>query len=104
MGQEDIKRGFSFISGITEEEIRREKDRARILRKSQWWKNKRGQGVCYYCKGGFRASELTMDHIVPIIRGGKSTKGNIAPCCKECNNKKRYMIPSEWEEYLKSLA
>jgi 5-methylcytosine-specific restriction protein A len=45
-----------------------------------------------------------MDHIVPLIRGGKSTKGNLAPACKDCNNKKRYLLPIEWDEYLKGLA
>jgi 5-methylcytosine-specific restriction endonuclease McrA len=44
--------------------------------------------------------ELTMDHIVPLVRGGKSTKGNCVPACKECNNKKKHMLPIEWEEYL----
>jgi 5-methylcytosine-specific restriction enzyme A len=26
------------------------------------------------------------------------------PACKECNNKKKYLIPVEWEEYLRSLS
>lgn len=93
----------SFISWVTEEDIKREKARARELRSSQWWKNKQGKGVCYYCGKRFKPSELTMDHIVPIIRGGKSAKGNIVPCCKECNNKKKYMLPMEWEEYMELL-
>lgn len=41
-----------------------------------------------------------MDHIVPIIRGGKSVKNNVAVVCKECNNAKKYLLPMEWEEYL----
>lgn len=45
-----------------------------------------------------------MDHIVPLSRGGKSTKGNVVPACKGCNNKKKYMVPIEWEEYLESLT
>lgn len=47
--------------------------------------------------------DLTMEHIVPLIRGGKSSKGNIVPACKECNNKKKYLLPIEWEEYLEQL-
>ena len=47
--------------------------------------------------------ELTMDHIVPIIRGGRSTKNNVVPACKECNNKKKHSLPMEWEEYLDKL-
>jgi 5-methylcytosine-specific restriction endonuclease McrA len=44
-----------------------------------------------------------MDHVVPLIRGGKSTKGNTVPACKECNNRKKHMLPIEWEEYLERL-
>ena len=36
-----------------------------------------------------------MDHIVPVARGGKSTRGNIVACCKECNNRKKYLTPAE---------
>ena len=36
-----------------------------------------------------------MDHIVPVVRGGKSTRGNVVPCCKECNSDKKYLTPAE---------
>jgi 5-methylcytosine-specific restriction endonuclease McrA len=41
-----------------------------------------------------------MDHIVPIARGGRSTKGNLVPACKQCNNKKKQLLPMEWKSYL----
>ncbi len=44
-----------------------------------------------------------MDHIVPLSRGGKSTKGNLAPACKVCNTKKKQLLPMEWEAYLKNF-
>jgi len=92
-----------FISTVDEEHIKREKAKARELRASQWWKRKRGSGRCHYCGGTFKADELTMDHLVPIIRGGKSTRGNVVPACKDCNSKKKYFLPSEWDEYLESM-
>lgn len=92
-----------FISNVTEEEIKKEKQKARDLRKSQWWKLKCAQEKCYYCGKQTPAKELTMDHIVPIIRGGKSTKNNVVTACKECNNKKKHALPIEWEEYLQQL-
>lgn len=73
--------------------ITREKTKARELRKSQWWKNEIAKGICHYCGKKFKSNELTMDHVIPLARGGKSSKGNIVPCCKECNNKKKYMTP-----------
>lgn len=92
-----------FISYVTAEEIKRERAKARELRKSQWWKRKCSEGRCYFCGREFNPKELTMDHIVPVIRGGKSTKGNLVPTCKECNNKKKHMLPMEWEEYMEKI-
>lgn len=92
-----------FVSEVTQEEIRREKYKARRLRNTQWWKRRRSTGVCHFCGRKFPPGELTMEHIVPIARGGKSTKGNVVPACKDCNNKKKYMLPIEWKEYLERL-
>jgi 5-methylcytosine-specific restriction protein A len=89
---------------ITEEDIKKEKEKARHLRRSAWWTKKTAEGVCYYCNREVGSSNLTMDHILPLSRGGKSKKGNIVPACKECNNKKRYLLPIEWQEYLVSLS
>ena len=93
-----------FIVTVTEEEIKREREKARALRKTRWWKQRLARGTCYYCGHRFSPDELTMDHIIPIIRGGKSTKNNIATACKDCNNKKKHMLPMEWEEYLTNLS
>ena len=93
----------SFTPEVSEEKIRKEKQKARELRKTQWWKRKCAPGKCYYCGREFPPSELTMDHIVPIVRGGNSTRNNTVPACKECNNKKKYLLPMEWEEYLRKI-
>ncbi|RJQ52237.1 MAG: HNH endonuclease [Nitrospiraceae bacterium] len=92
-----------FISPVTEEEIRKEKQKARELRKTQWWKRKRAEGKCYYCGKEAPPEDLTMDHIVPIVRGGKSAKNNVVTACKECNTKKKHSLPFEWQEYLEQL-
>ena len=86
------------------EQMKREKEKARHLRKTQWWRNKIQDGVCFYCHRKVGRERLTMDHMVPLSRGGKSKKGNIVAACKECNNKKKTLLPVEWEEYLNSLA
>jgi len=88
---------------VNEEEIRREKNKARSLRNTHWWNNRIQKGVCHYCRQQVGREHLTMDHVVPLSRGGKSKKGNIVPACKECNNKKKYLLPIEWEEYLQAL-
>ncbi len=85
------------------EDLRRERARAREIRQSPWWKRKIARGRCHYCGRAFPPAQLTMDHIVPIARGGKSTRGNLVPCCKECNTSKKQLLPFEWEQYLERL-
>ncbi len=73
----------------------KEKEKARQLRKSQWWQAKLNKGICHYCGEKFSKEELTMDHILPLARGGKSSKGNLVVACKKCNNEKKYLTPAE---------
>ncbi|EKD26466.1 MAG: putative endonuclease protein [uncultured bacterium] len=75
--------------------VKRERTKARELRDSGWWKQKLAHGICYYCKQSFSKEELTMDHIIPVSRGGKSSKGNCVTCCKKCNNEKQHLTPAE---------
>jgi 5-methylcytosine-specific restriction endonuclease McrA len=92
-----------YAYDLAEEDVRRERSKARELRHSQWWKRRLAKGVCHYCQTPTPPRELTMDHIVPIARGGKTTKGNVAPCCKACNARKKQLMPMEWEAYLNAL-
>ena len=75
--------------------IKREREKARKLKKSQWWLTQLNRGVCNYCERKFKPSELTMDHVVPIARGGTSTPGNVVPACRECNRDKKLETPAE---------
>ncbi len=89
-----------YAYDLDDAQIRRERQRARELRGSQWWKRRLAKGVCHYCRRQTLPGELTMDHIVPIARGGRSTKGNVVTACKNCNNKKKQLLPMEWQEFL----
>ncbi len=90
----------TLFTGVDDDTIRREKAKARELRKSRWWQNKKGEGRCYYCREKTTPAELTMDHVVPLTRGGRSVKNNIVCCCKECNTRKKTMLPQEWEQFM----
>ena len=89
-----------FILEISEAEVKREREKSRELRKSRWWQNRIALGRCHYCGEKFPPEELTMDHLVPVSRGGKASRNNVVPACKECNSRKKYLLPIEWEEYL----
>ncbi len=92
-----------FWAPIDPDTLKRERAKARELRESQWWKRRLAEGVCYYCRRQVGRANLTMDHIVPMGRGGKSIRGNVVPACKDCNNRKKSLLPIEWQEYLKTL-
>jgi 5-methylcytosine-specific restriction endonuclease McrA len=84
-----------FLIAVSEEAIRRERHKARELRASQWWKRKRAAGICHHCGGKFAPIELTMDHLLPVVRGGRSSKGNVVPSCKNCNSERKHRLPFE---------
>lgn len=75
--------------------VKREREKARALRKSDWWREQLRRGICHYCGKEVGAEALTMDHVVPVARGGRSVRTNCVPCCKECNNSKRARTPAE---------
>ncbi|MCF6249464.1 MAG: HNH endonuclease [Desulfobacula sp.] len=91
----------SFFSDDTY--IKKERDKARKLRAGQWWKRKRATGLCHYCAESFPPRELTMDHVIPLARGGRSEKFNLVACCKACNTKKQQLLPIEWDAYMDSI-
>ena len=92
-----------FAYDLDAHDLKRERRKARELRESQWWKRRLAKGLCHYCGRSALPRELTMDHIVPVSRGGKTTKGNVVACCKECNTAKKQLLPMEWEDYLKQF-
>jgi len=73
--------------------IKKEREKAAQLKKSQWWLDLLNRGNCHYCGKKFERKELTMDHVVPIARGGSSTPGNIVPACRPCNAEKKLSTP-----------
>ena len=89
-----------YVYELDGSDFKKERYKARTLRESQWWKRRLAKGVCHYCGHRTAPKELTMDHIVPLSRGGKSIKGNVVAACKDCNNKKKQLLPMEWDEYL----
>lgn len=97
------RRPEPFAYDLEGTDINRERGVARDLRRSQWWKRRLAKGVCYYCGRSSSPGDLTMDHVVPVARGGKSTRGNVVPACKACNTTKKQLLPMEWEAYLRSF-
>jgi 5-methylcytosine-specific restriction endonuclease McrA len=50
---------------------------------------------CQYCGQKRAAPELTLDHITPRSRGGRSAPDNLATACVACNTRKGNRTPEE---------
>lgn len=55
----------------------------------------RDQAVCQYCGKSFGKSHLTLDHVIPIVQGGKKCWENIVTACKPCNQRKGGRTPGQ---------
>ncbi len=64
----------------------------------EWFLGKqKEQGFrCYYCWS--MPMKMSLEHVVPISRGGKHECSNIVAVCKSCNSSKGNKLLSEWHQ------
>lgn len=62
----------------------------------------RSQGYeCFYCHRILRIKEATMDHLVPLARGGDAAgMSNLVICHAFCNQMKGEMTPAEFSKFV----
>ena len=84
MERPDVIRLVSYVR-IPREAHRRKITRRAVLARDSW--------TCQYC--GSRKSGLTVDHVIPRSRGGKSVWENIVAACATCNRRKGNRLPRE---------
>lgn len=54
---------------------------------------------CVFCA---ESSDLTVDHVVPLSRGGVNADLNLVCCCNACNAQKGSLLP--WEFLIKRFG
>lgn len=54
---------------------------------------RRDEGRCQYC--GTMSRPMTVDHVIPRLRGGRDVWENLVCACDRCNNKKGDLTPEE---------
>ncbi len=54
---------------------------------------------CLYCGS---TKNLTIDHVIPVSKGGKSSFNNCVTACRPCNSIKGNRTPSEARLYLRN--
>jgi 5-methylcytosine-specific restriction endonuclease McrA len=77
-----------------------QRDRNQRVRRHR--ERKRGVGLaaevfardvsCRYCGS---LDRLTLDHVLPVSRGGEDTRENLVVACKSCNSRKKDRTPAE---------
>lgn len=72
--------------------LRRKRDVVRFSRANIFL---RDHHVCQYCGGSVPKTQLTLDHIIPIVQGGKKNWENIVTACKSCNQQKGGRTPAQ---------
>ena len=55
----------------------------------------RDENRCQYCGRRFPTSELSLDHVLPLSRGGLTDWENIVCACTHCNKRKGGRTPAE---------
>ena len=50
---------------------------------------------CQYCGHKFASSDLSLDHVIPLSRGGTSAWENVVCACLKCNVRKGNRTPAE---------
>lgn len=56
---------------------------------------KRDDYHCMYCGNRFSKSDLSRDHIKPLIQNGRDVWQNVVTACKRCNNHKAGRTPEQ---------
>lgn len=51
---------------------------------------------CVYCGTSIECNAATLDHVVPVARGGRHEAGNLVVACKACNQLKGGMLPLQF--------
>lgn len=61
--------------------------------------------ACHWCRKEFESTEQkTIDHVIPVSKGGKHSIDNLVACCSKCNNVKADKMPEEFKLLLRDLA
>lgn len=60
-----------------------------LIRTSRWV-------YCYYCDKRISGKKAHIEHMVPLVRGGRHAPDNLCASCGSCNSRKSTKLISEW--------
>lgn len=60
---------------------------------------KKSELICRYCNKALILKTATVDHLIPVGRGGPDEEWNYGIACHKCNSEKADMTEDEYREY-----
>lgn len=52
--------------------------------------------ACHYCRAVAPGTDMQVDHVVPMSKGGDHDVSNLVVCCSKCNKSKKDKLPEVW--------
>lgn len=68
---------------------RESRKKMRAKRRQLWWRSP----FCHWCKRKLTFEESSVDHVIPLSRGGTNHIKNLVIACVECNLKRGHDMP-----------
>jgi 5-methylcytosine-specific restriction endonuclease McrA len=102
---------YQYIKHLTDDMVTRvPKRRPKSVNKGQQWRPVgrrtikrhniwvRDGKICTYCRQSITLKESTIDHIIPLSKGGKNNYDNLCIACGPCNIAKADMSVEEFKQ------
>lgn len=64
---------------------------------------KKDNGKCYLCGKELLYSEMTLDHVMPLAKGGADCMENLRCCCVNCNRWKADSYSGDFEDKISNI-
>ncbi|MFF4316010.1 HNH endonuclease [Streptomyces sp. NPDC001507] len=80
--ERDAKRGSASQRGY---DVTYRRVRAQVLR---GWRNQNGEWCPGWGVSAHAAQDLTVDHIIPLVKGGTHHRENLRVLCRSCNSRR----------------
>ena len=55
---------------------------------------------CHYCKAVAPGTDMQVDHVIPMSKGGDHDLSNLVVCCSKCNKSKGDKLPEVWQKQI----
>jgi 5-methylcytosine-specific restriction endonuclease McrA len=91
-------KGRSRKSGMADGLIRARRRHARIEQVNRRRIIARDNSTCYLCGRKVGYTEVVIDHVIPLSRGGSHSEENMKVACPGCNSRKgmRLLAECDW--------